>query len=536
MRPQKLLFWSMGLTLTALAALLLFQSARAQTTAQHDVPPLRSYRAQSLEHDAPPQIYAADANDPWNRIFYHLFTRSVTLIAAQEFSDAAPFAPLPPGNDVASFMPLPRHPGMPGMNFSTRKLTRIESGDRAGEPLYMNAERTLNEVDVLVEPRFSQLKAALDEALAETAPRPPLQRAVMQSDVWAAYDILFTRNYYGGYGSAEARRIYLARYRLLSRLARLVGKLALTPAEIQALPDNYALAAKRYPLPPLFAPESGWLETEWSRLRTHEQLFRERKAARIFLKPSASPGETLADKVAFLENLGRPPRDPAFGEKLRLAGGRAGLFDAAAVVVQLLLIDTTGQVTATPLTVEVSLRRFMKDASGRIKPEATRYEHYQLSRKLLVSQPLVSQPSAGGLVPIDEQEPAYLPWGINDLGFVGFFEPEGIAARARTGTIGRRSTAVLVPLRLRCQSCHGRSQWEDLEIFRFFGSHRLAPEARFPHPDRNEHGRYLAQEKMRSTEFRALWMLHQGRALDPYLRAPLMLPATIPPEEAEGQP
>ncbi|MDQ3813352.1 MAG: hypothetical protein M3347_05320 [Armatimonadota bacterium] len=494
----------------------------------------RSYRAESLEKDEPPPIYSADANDPWNRIFYHLFTRSVTLIAAQQFSDAAPFAPLPPSNDVDSFMPLPPYPAT---NFSQRRLTRIESGDRTSEPLYMKVERILDEVDVLVEPRFSRLKQALDEALAETRQRSPLQRAVMQSDAWAAYDILFGLNYYGGPGPGEtrreeARRVYLARYRLLSRLARLVGKLALTPAEIQALPDNYALAAKRYPLPPLFAPESGWLETEWSRGRVHERLFHGRKAARIFLKPSASAGETLQDKVTFLENLGRPQRDRTFAERLNQAGGRARLFDAAAVVVQLLLIDTTGQITPAPLTVEVSIRRFIKDDTGRIKPEATRYEHYQLSRKRLVSQP-AEEPTESGLVPVDEQQPAYLPWGINDLGFVGFFKPEGRAARTPTGAPGRRSTAVLVPLRLRCQSCHGRGQWEDLEIFRFFGEHSLTPEARFPHPAKNEHGRYLAQEKRRSAEFRILWMLAQGREPDPYLRAPLMLPATIPPEETD---
>lgn len=46
---------------------------------------------------------------------------------------------------------------------------------------------------MLVDPQFAELRQALKEACAETAPRPALQRALMQSDVWAAYDICSRR-------------------------------------------------------------------------------------------------------------------------------------------------------------------------------------------------------------------------------------------------------------------------------------------------------------------------------------------------------
>jgi hypothetical protein len=42
----------------------------------------------------------------------------------------------------------------------------------------------------LVDRQFGELEQALRDALAESAPRPPLHRALMQADVWGAYDIL----------------------------------------------------------------------------------------------------------------------------------------------------------------------------------------------------------------------------------------------------------------------------------------------------------------------------------------------------------
>src|SRR5688500_17532258 len=86
-----------------------------------------SYLAGSLERDEPQAIYAADAKDSWNRIFYCLFTRTVqTRLTSDFISDFTSDAPF----DSVEVM------GLPHLKASTRTFARIESGDRAIEPFY----------------------------------------------------------------------------------------------------------------------------------------------------------------------------------------------------------------------------------------------------------------------------------------------------------------------------------------------------------------------------------------------------------------
>jgi hypothetical protein len=66
-----------------------------------------------------------------------------------------------------------------------------------------------------------------------------------------------------------------------------------------------------------------------------------------------------------------------------------------------------------------------------------RVEVSELSRKALLED------HAGGLVPLEEHSPAYLPFAGNDYFF----------ASAQTSLPARE--AVLAPLRKRCESCHG---------------------------------------------------------------------------------
>jgi hypothetical protein len=90
--------------------------------------------------------------------------------------------------------------------------------------------------------------ALLDEFLAGPGDRPvddPLKRLFFQRDLWAAFD------YAAWYPDdwVNHSRHEPAAVALRTRLARAVGRLALGGREIDALPDNYALAvkSKRYP-------------------------------------------------------------------------------------------------------------------------------------------------------------------------------------------------------------------------------------------------------------------------------------------------
>src|SRR4029077_2593611 len=100
------------------------------------------------------------------------------------------------------------------------------------DPLYPNFLSAKGAESVLVDPRFSELEQALRDALAET-PRPPLYRALMQADVWAAYDILSRVRETNSQHGERVRE-------LLRSLDHFIGKLALTSEEIAALPRNYS--------------------------------------------------------------------------------------------------------------------------------------------------------------------------------------------------------------------------------------------------------------------------------------------------------
>jgi hypothetical protein len=407
-------------------------------------------RMGSLAKDEPQPVYSADAADSWNRIFYNLFTRTVRARLSAEFAGDAPL-------EQVEVM------GFPRLLVSAATVERIEGGDRAIEPLdalpvHMGSNGSPQRV--LNEPSFTRLKEALNEALREEARRPPLARALMQSDVWAAHDILFAAR-----PRAEAQRV--RKDELLGLLARMVKKLALSRNEIAALPDNYAAA--RFPVD-LFAADGGWIEVEYLPHRFHDSSADDRRAARVFLKPSKRRDDRVLD--GWLEGLRH--RQPRAIVDL----------DAVALVIQLLLVDTDGIVVPSRLTYEMQVRTFLKGDDGRLSE--TKLTVAELSRKAFLLDP-----KAGGLHETGERDPAYLPAAGNDYFF----------ASAHVGRAGRKEP-ILVPLRKRCESCHG----ERIEtIFTFATIHDLdAPPVRRLDPVGNQHARDVRRRKMQREDFKAL--------------------------------
>jgi hypothetical protein len=107
---------------------------------------------------------------------------------------------------------------------------------------------------LLSDPTYAEFRKALEDAFRENARRSALARAIMQNDLWSAYDILYQFKHYKENGENE-----LAEHRLevLGLLGRLIRKIALTPEEIRSLPDNYTAARVKYALPDLFGRNSG---------------------------------------------------------------------------------------------------------------------------------------------------------------------------------------------------------------------------------------------------------------------------------------
>src|SRR5262249_28601283 len=151
---------------------------------------------------------------------------------------------------------------------------------------------------------------------------------------------ILSRNY--NFDGDEGKVRLERRNKLLVLLAQLVKKLALTPDEIKALPDNYAAAAGRGQLPDLFGADSRWLQIGTDEVRLHDTAADLRRAARVFLKPATDP----KDKSDFVKGL-------------RDFESVTGRLDTLALVTQNLLIDSDGKVVASPLTYEVQVRTFV---------------------------------------------------------------------------------------------------------------------------------------------------------------------------------
>ncbi len=405
-----------------------------------------------------PPIYAHDPNDAWNRIFFCLFTRTVKTRLSAELDAGAPSIRIP-------------YSGFPHeLAVSTRPLERLEIGDRAIEPLYPSFITSLGVSQVLSEPLYTQFKQALTDALEEKTARPPLDRALMQSDLWAAHDLLFQNSYFAG---AEGQQLTARREQLLPLLARLIKRLGLTQEEITALPDNYASASVGAHLPGLFEPGSGWLEVQWHLHRMHDHAADYRRAARIFVKPASLPTDTQE-----------------FLNSLRNAPGITSKLDAVALVIQDLLIQNDGKVVPSRLTYDIQLRRFIRNEQGALI--RTEVEEYELSRRLLLIKP-----ASGGLVGLDEKAPVYLPEAGNDYGFASL-------ERNRRG----EGLPILVTLRARCIACHG----QDITGMFSFSTNSQPP---FPpvaqlNPLNNDHAFYVAKRKMERDDFKAL--IEEGKA------------------------
>lgn len=377
--------------------------------------------------DNPQSIYAADPNDSWNRIFRALFTRNIKHRLSSDFPEGAPFTDLY-GLGV----------GINPLRISKEKFSRTEVGDRGIEPLYPTFFTHEGPVQVLSEPRFTELTSALREAIAETKARTPIERALMQADVWAAYDFLFRAR--RDRSDPEAK--------LLNLLRQFVRKLALSSDEIKSLKSNYVVG-------------DGWLEIELLSHRHHEETAFQRRAARVFVKPRTPP----ADPRQFVESL----KHNQHHEKI----------EAVALVIQNLLIDTSGRVVPSPLFSVVQLRTFKNDPhTGAVSAEPQQFE---LSRRKLLTEP-----KSGGLVEFSATSPAFLASAGNDLDFAT--------------PIQEADVPVMAKLRTRCTQCHGSS----LTHLMTYSIHDFPPVPTVRILSDQERALYVARRKEERDDFKYL--------------------------------
>lgn len=212
--------------------------------------------------------------------------------------------------------------------------------------------------------------AALDQFLATPLGEAdtPAQRLMLQHDLWAAFD------YAAWYPDdwVNHTRYEPAARALRGQLAKAIGRLALDQREIEALPDNYALAAKsaqfaaahdpKHPetpfLPPdLFDPAGPWVRFhETTAEPMAEQHFRGaggRSAHVVFIRLPAGRAATHA--YVHEPNRKSMPQFPPG--------------TMVAMVRRALAIDRDNKVRPTPITERVQIRVYRRIPEN---PEANR--------------------------------------------------------------------------------------------------------------------------------------------------------------------
>jgi hypothetical protein len=407
------------------------------------------YQAGSLDSDRPQSVYASDPQDSWNRIFHCLFTRTVRLRLTEDFPEGAPFQDA----HFASF------PAFPALRVSDRTFERIESGDRGIDPLYPSFLDSLGTVRLFSEPRSTEFENSLRAALDERKKRPAMERALMQIDLWAAYDMIYRNLRW-----VDATRSTL----IMNMLARMIRKLALSPEEIAALPDNYAAGANRLRLPDLFGGHSQWIEIEWGAGRFHDSSANDRRSTRIFL----NPGPKLTDQRGFVESF-RDDRSPHLP------------LEAVALVTQGLLIDDSGNPVPSRVATEVQTRQFAYSSDGRFS--RTEIAEFELSRRAMLIAP-----TSGGFVRFAETAPAYLAASGNDNGFASGID----------STDGRsRDISIMGSLRRRCAGCHGP---EINALHTFSKQNPREGVIKILNKQGDEHAQYVVEQKRKLESWKSL--------------------------------
>ena len=288
---------------------------------------------------------------------------------------------------------------------------------------------------------------------------------MMQSDLWAAYEILL-EPLFPEDRSAELDHRHQV---VLDLLGKMVAKLALTRAEITSFPDNYDAARTKYSLPDLFSKNSGWIEIEWFPGRTHDAVANYRRFTRVFVKPAHPP----QDKQKFLDSLRDPQQD------------MSAKLDGVALVMQSILVDSQGKLAPTRLTTDVQLRLFKKSDQGVF--QSTEIRVCELSRELMLTAP-----ETGGLSSEDEDFQTY-------RGGYGFASPTyHIDSNAAPGP------PVVVKLKTRCSQCHGQNAVSLITFMITAPPHSKRPTVRELDPAATEAAETALSRKNASYDFKLL--------------------------------
>lgn len=319
------------------------------------------------------------------------------------------------GTAIAIYDFKPSHPW--NRLYAALWVRQDPHGKRYGEdsldpPLWLESEHLLSQ------PSHQTAIQILDEFLrthAETLIRDPLKRAMLQRDLWAVFD-WSARQY-----PAKDRPSYdKEKKELQIRLAEVLRRLALSPDEVKALPDNYSQAVasgsfvkefdaaqpERPFLPPdLFDPHGPWVcikpspESDGGVTPMHLFNFSGRSCFFVFVRLPDGRKATM-DYFQKLWNFPAPyVAGPSFAPDQAPVNSNLPSFPTGtevALVRRVTLFDNQGALQATPITDSVQIRVYRAittsqehDFTGGVaevaKNSGQSFYEIKLSRQLLFS-------------------------------------------------------------------------------------------------------------------------------------------------------
>jgi hypothetical protein len=226
---------------------------------------------------------------------------------------------------------------------------------------------------LLEQPSHNKALRVLDEfrqTHAENLIHDPVKRAMLQRDLWAVFD----------WSAKRALGYETERRELQARLQEILRRVALTPEQIGALPDNYAQAvasgefAKEYDpehrerafLPPdLFDPRGPWVELEGRGkplpvAEQHDSFFDGRSSFLVFLRLPGGRKATF-DYLKALWNspvplIATPHFSPLQDDAPNPDLPQLPAGTQVALIRQMTLFDNRGQLLASPITESVQIR------------------------------------------------------------------------------------------------------------------------------------------------------------------------------------
>ena len=311
---------------------------------------------------------------------------------------------------VALFHPDPRH-------VSNRLYREVHvRTDPDGKEYGFDALDPLlwSETDYLLSGKsHAEAIALADEFLrihAEREITDAKKRAILQRDLWAVFD----------WADEPDSQHQAERHEVMSRLALIIRRLALSPDDLATLPDTYANALRNHEFPVAYdpaRPNQAFLPPElfgsdgpWVCLGApgadlaapaHDLSFTARSAFLVFAHLPGGRDATLA-YFKQLEEMKIPlflrMKDPGWPQPMDAWNPQVPQFPVGtefALVRKMLLPDREGHLHLTPVTESVQIRHYtdipnVNPMASRDVELARRFQEpseIKLSRRLLFSQP-----------------------------------------------------------------------------------------------------------------------------------------------------